>query len=411
MALFIRYITYNGTRYSYSSFEQRTRSSSLRDYSITLKSAFPKNGAFYLIKNSSFDFDDANSLSAPSSSDVMDVADIADMPYNYTPSDKATIRSDYANRRRVRYTYSSDAVQERSNNKFRYVNKGDGTVLPLSFSRSGCRPIAGYSDASVINRKFCKNWYIDSAFEGDRTTVTIYSDRYVKSVYNRITGETSSPTTVYFGKTIRYMYIFAQASTECGGVGGDGGRRGAPSGGGGACVALLRFPNSSMYYTVTGIYGGWYYGSGDQGEAKDLVIECSYGGEIIVPTGKRSGKESPVQADMSGSYYTSVWSIPSKVAGNDFEAKTVPMQSIDDLYNIRFNSHFHGKDNDAKGGGASCVADGGAGGSTDGAGYSGSYGSGSGGGGHASFGNHFTHWGGVTCYGGWNGFNFIVLGY
>ena len=107
MALFIRYITYNGTRYSYSSFEQRTRSSSLRDYSITLKSAFPKNGAFYLIKNSSFDFDDANSLSAPSSSDVMNVADIADMPYNYTPSDKATIRSDYANRRRVRYTYSS----------------------------------------------------------------------------------------------------------------------------------------------------------------------------------------------------------------------------------------------------------------------------------------------------------------
>lgn len=411
MALFIRYITYNGTSYSYSSFEQRTRSSSLRDYSITLKSAFPKNGAFYLIKNSSFDFDDANSLSAPSSSDVMDVADIADMPYNYTPSDKATIRSDYADRRRVRYDYSSDAVQERSNNKFRYVNKGDGTVLPLSFSRSGCRPIAGYSSDDVVSMKFCKNWHVWNTLEGDRTTVKIYSDRYVKTVYNRLKDETVEDKPVYFGKTLRYLYLFAQASTECGGMGGHGGKRGIPSGGGGACIVLLRFPSSSTYFTVTGLYGGWYDGRGDQGEVTDLIISCSDGGDIIVPKGTREGSRVSVKADMAGSYYSIVWSNPSGVAGNDFDTYTVPFQSPDDVYKIKFSSHSHGKDNDAKGGGASCIADGGAGGTVDGAGHQGVWGSGGGGGGHASAGNHFWHWGGVYIYGGWNSYNYIVLGY
>lgn len=400
MALFIRYLRYEGTDYTYEDFEETTRDLSLSTYSITLKSAFPKRRCFYFVKSDNFTFDDIDPYSTPSSLDVLDAYNIADMPYMSHRagfSFTQTITSSYLARRIRNYLYSDECVRDRTSHSFLY-NYKNGRELPLAFSFKGCRPIAG-SNIGEEYQIFSKNWFLYTWETGATGDVLLYNDHH--TLHNSKTGISSNTS---YSHKLNYIYVFLQASADSGGEGSHN-TQGAGAGAGGAALLLLRFVDDSHYYKITGLYGSYTV----NGSVGNMVITSSKGGSLTVYRGTRGGSSN--KSKVEGSFFYNaelLWERENTTGTSNSSNYSLLKLSPDDIYNITFSAHSGGSSPAGKGGGASVFHDGGNGGGKDECGENGFYGAGAGGGGKNSFWGF--NWGGSHS-GGWNSLNLVTIGY
>ena len=397
MALFIRHLKYKGTVYTYEDFEENSRTHWVSGYSVLMEPAFPKRRCFYFVKKDSFTFDDIDPYSDPSSSDVMDAYDIADMPYMSYRATFSLIPSYYLTRRRSNYLYSDECVKDREDHAFLY-NYNTGHCVPLAFSFKGCRPIAG-ADNVTLYRMFYRTWTLQTYEVGVSLEATLYNNRY--QYRNSKTGSTSN---VSYGSEMKYMYVFLQASADSGGRGSHN-KQGAGAGAGGAALLLLRFVDDTHYYKITGICGSITY----DGSVSNMVITSSKGGSLTVYRGTRGGSSN--KSKVEGSFFSNaelMWERANTTSASDSPVYSLPLLSPDDIYRITFSAHSGGRSPAGKGGGASVFHNGGNGGGKDECGGNGFDGAGAGGGGKNSF--MGLNWGGSHS-GGYNSINMIIMGY